>query len=332
MKSWIIFFLGSLGVTNLLIWIDRGIAVQINSIIYLNILLFISFLAFFIWRYKREMKYTASLAKLIEDMEEDWLETLPSPNLFRDEMTYEVLQAANNYFKHKLSEINEAHVVERDYISSWVHEVKAPLTAMKLVLDDNRNNPVHRKMESEWFRIHMLIDQQLYISRIPTLESDYVLETTSLQQLAAQEVREMASWCMEKDVAVEIDGEDREVVTDRKWCRFIIRQILTNAVKYSPDGGMIVVATSATTSGNIVMTIKDEGPGIPPHDLPRIFDKGFTGGTGRIQNAATGLGLYLAQTVASKIGIVLTAQSEVKQGTIMQMTFTSKNTYDSIRT
>ena len=165
--------------------------------------------------------------------------------------------------------------------------------------------PAFRKIESEWLRAHLLIDQQLSISRLPSLEMDYVLEKTNLQKLATAEVRELASWCMEKNIAVEFEGEDVEVVTDVKWCRFIIRQFLTNAVKYSPVGGTILISTNKTSSGNASLSIIDEGPGIKPHDLPRIFDKGFTGGTGRIHNAATGLGLYLAQTVATKMGITL---------------------------
>ena len=222
--------------------------------------------------------------------------------------------------------------MEQDYIAAWVHEVKTPLTAVKLTIDANRDIPAMRKIESEWLRIHLLIDQQLYISRLSSLEADYVLEQTGIQRLAAQEVRELTSWCMEKNIAVEFEGEETLVRTDRKWCRFIIRQILTNAVKYSPEGGMILLSTAVTSDGHIRMTIRDEGPGISDHDLPRIFDKGFTGGNGRLLNAATGLGLYLAQIVAIKIGISLTVESELHVGTAMQMTFTANNTFESVRT
>ncbi|WP_028596599.1 sensor histidine kinase [Paenibacillus assamensis] len=333
MKSWILFFLGALGFTNLLIWLDDGLALQVYSIIYLNSLLIISFVVFLIWRYKKENKFTSALDVLIRDtMDEDWLEKLPEPVLSRDEVTEEALHAGVNALRNKCSELNEAHLVERDYMSSWVHEVKTPLTAMRLMIDANRYDPILRKVEAEWLRIHLLIDRQLYISRLPSLESDFVLEVTELQKLAAKEVRELASWCMEKNLAVDIEGAEQEVMTDSKWCRFIIRQLLTNAVKYSPDGGIITITTCARSSGHVVLSITDEGPGIPAYDLPRIFDKGFTGGTGRLQHAATGLGLYLAKMVASKIGITLTVRSQLNQGTIIQMTFTTKNTFESIRT
>ena len=128
--------------------------------------------------------------------------------------------------------------------------MKAPLTAMKMTMDAHREDPVIRKIETEWLRVHLLIDQQLYISRLPTLEADYVLEKTNVHRLVKAEVRELATWCMEKNVAVEFEGEELEVVTDVKWCRFIIRQILTNAVKYSPEGGTIFISTEVNSLGH----------------------------------------------------------------------------------
>jgi len=103
-------------------------------------------------------------------------------------------------------------------------------------------------------------------------------------------------------------------------------------VKYSPSGGTIIIRTSVNPRGNIVLSIQDEGIGIKAHDLPRIFDKGFTGGTGRLYNAATGLGLYLAQTVAIKIGITLWAESGKEQGTTLYMMFSIENEFDQLLT
>ncbi|MEI2397795.1 MULTISPECIES: HAMP domain-containing sensor histidine kinase [Paenibacillus] len=227
--------------------------------------------------------------------------------------------------------MKEAQLVENDFIASWIHEIKTPLTAMKLIMATRQSDPDIRKMETEWLRIHLLVDRQLYMTRLPALESDYVLEQVSVQRLAAEEVRELAAWCMEKNLAVSIEGNDATVVTDRKWCRFIIRQLLTNAIKYSPTGTSLTFRTNVTEQENVFLDLIDEGPGIQPHDLPRIFDKGFTGGNGRIHNASTGLGLYLAQTVAAKIGITLQVHSIQPQGTTMRMTFTDSNAFETVR-
>ncbi|GIO33392.1 sensor protein BceS [Paenibacillus albilobatus] len=330
-KSWIFLFLALLGLTDVLILLDHGIAVNASSMIYLNVLFLFVVAVFLVWRYKTETKYAAALAARSENITEDWIETLPEPVFFPDVATSEALRAADLFYRRKLSDVKQAQLIENDFTASWIHEVKAPLTAMKLTIDAHRSDPAMQKIEAEWLRIHLLIDRQLHMARLPFLESDYVLEPASVRRLAAEEVRDLASWCMEKNIAVEFEGEDAEVVTDRKWCRFIIRQLLTNAVKYSPEGGIIRIATSVTENGNGMLVIKDEGPGIPAHDLPRIFDKGFTGGNGRIQNAATGIGLYLAQTVASKIGITLGASSGQNQGTAMRMIFTAKNDFESVR-
>ena len=332
MKSWILLFAASLAVTDGLIWMDKGLKMKWASILYLNILLIAIFLVFLIFRYKKEMHFTKELLRITEDPSRDWQEGLPEPLYIRDHVTNEFLRQVANDQLNKLSEINAKNLMESDYTAAWVHEVKAPLTAMKMTIDANRQDPSIRKIEAEWLRVHLLIDRQLYISRLPSLGTDYVLEKTEMQQMITPEVRELRSWCIEKNIAVEIEGDDVDVVTDSKWCRFIIRQLLTNAVKYSPDGGVIYIRTGRLPEGHAVLSIKDEGPGIPAHDLPRIFDKGFTGGTGRLNNAATGLGLYLAYQVASKIGISLSVQSEMNQGTTINMTFTAENGFDATRT
>ncbi|WP_342513414.1 sensor histidine kinase [Sporosarcina sp. FSL K6-1522] len=332
MKSWIVFFLLALGFADLIIWLDQGIDVKFSSALYFNVLLLIALSLFVMWRYRQEMRFSKELATFMNGSVIDWHESLPEPTFTRDEVIKEVLRLAALSFSRELADIRQANIMEGDYTAAWIHEVKAPLTAMKLTIDGHRHESVIRKIEAEWLRVYLLIDQQLYISRLPTLEADYVLESTEVHRLVAAEVRELGTWCMEKNVAVEFEGDDATVVTDRKWSRFIIRQILTNAVKYSPVGGAIFISTTVNPSGNVMLAIKDEGPGIQPHDLPRIFDKGFTGGTGRLQNAATGLGLYLAQTVAEKIGITLQVQSEIGQGTTFQLTFSTQNAFDKILT
>lgn len=332
MKSWILLFAASLVLTDALIWIDKGLAMRLSSLVYLNMLLIAIFMLFLIWRYKKETYFMRELLRISEDPSKDWQEGLPEPLFTRDQTTNDLLrQVAYDHLK-KLSEMKAVNLMESDYTAAWVHEVKAPLTSMKMTIDANRQDTAIRKIESDWLRVHLLIDRQLYISRLPSLGTDYVLEKIEVHQLITPEIRELRSWCIEKNIAVDIQSEEMEVLTDSKWCRFIIRQLLTNAVKYSPDGGTICIAAHRSPGGHPVLSIKDEGLGIPAHDLPRVFDKGFTGGTGRLHNAATGLGLYLAQQVSEKIGISLSAHSEINKGTTMNMTFSTENEFDATRT
>ncbi len=328
MKSWMLFYLGSIAIVDLIVWLDDGIKVALPAVLYFNVLLLVFFGGFVCWRYYAEMRFTKELIVLVDAESDDWQATLPEANFLRDQAIKELLLQTSSRFTAEMTELQKLDMREADYMAAWVHEVKTPLTAMKLVMDEHRSHPAIRKLDLEWLRLHLLIDQQLSISRLPSLESDYVLEKTALPLLVSTEVRALSSWCLEKNIAVEVEGSDLEIVADVKWCRFIIRQFLTNAVKYSPVGGTITISMDRTPTGHVVLRVTDEGPGIQPHELPRIFDKGFTGGTGRIHNAATGLGLYLAETVASKIGIELAAQSEIGHGTTMIMTFSVENEFN----
>ncbi|UPK41542.1 sensor histidine kinase [Paenibacillus pabuli] len=329
--SWILFYLLSLLFVDLLVWLDNGIAIRADSLLYLNMLLLFSMIIFLIWRFRKETSYVISLDKLADEIADDWMDGLPAARFHADAANHRLLMAVGNLHRQKFADNLGAQVVEQEYTAAWVHEVKAPLTAMKLTIEANRGEPVIRTIETEWLRIYLLVDQQLYISRLPSLEADFILEKAGIQQLVANEVREVASWCMEKNIAVEFEGEEAYVSTDRKWCRFVIRQLLTNAIKYSPEGAMILMTMSVTPEGYVCLTMQDEGPGIAKHDLPRIFDKGFTGDNGRLQNAATGLGLYLARTVGGKIGIHLVARSEAHKGTEMDMIFTARNTFEDVQ-
>lgn len=329
--SWILFIVLALSAIDLLLWLDPGVDVEASSVIYMNALLLISLVCFIVWRYFKETAYLKELASLGESSGMDWVEGLPDTSFKQDEIVNDLLIEKGMLFSSQLQEIRKSSMIQGDYTAAWVHEAKAPLTAMKLIIDSNRNLPAVKRIEAEWLRIYLLIDQQLYISRLPTLESDYSLEEVELKELVSAEIRELMSWCLEKNLAVDMDGLDKKVITDKKWSRFALRQVLSNAVKYSPDDGTIAISTRTEETGQTVLMVEDEGAGIAPHDLPRIFDKGFTGSTGRIQNAATGLGLYLAKLVVDKIGIQLHAESELAKGTTMELAFSIENEFDHIR-
>ncbi len=329
--SWVGLYAGSLMLTDLLLFLDDGLDLSMTSVLYLNVLLVLGFLFFFSWRYRKETAYVRSLQQLNRELEDDWLERLPAARSNEQVMISDLLRQLDRTYRKEAAGLQEAVRSRQNDTAAWVHEVKAPLTAMKLVIDANRSDHAMRKVETSWLRISLLVDQQLYISRLPSLEADYMLENTDLMRLAAEEIRHLMPWCMERNIAVELTEEPAPTITDQKWCRFIIRQLVTNAVKYSPSGGTIWITTTHDDAGRLILCVKDEGPGIPRHEQPRIFDKGFTGSAGRIHNAATGLGLYLAKQAAEKIGIQLCVISDIGRGTEMIMIFPVENEFDATR-
>ncbi|KZE39034.1 histidine kinase [Bhargavaea cecembensis] len=327
---WILFFLAALLLADLIILLDDGIEIEAASVVYMNFLLVAVFALFILWRWREETSFLREASRLSDESLREWEELLPERPAGLDQRTADLLTTASRVHREELAKLADDQYLEADYLAAWVHEAKTPLTAMKLIMEEHRGDPAMRHFSAEWLRLHLLIDRQLYISRMPSLAADFLPETVSVRSLTAPEIRELAAWCMEKDVAVELEGEDLSVRTDEKWVRFIIRQILTNAVKYSPAGGTIAITTDYSPEGNVRVWIQDEGPGIPAHELPRIFEKGFTGGTGRIHNAATGLGLYLADTVAARLGIRLSAVSEEGKGTVLTLTFPMDNEFDRV--
>ncbi|GAA0382234.1 sensor histidine kinase [Bacillus horti] len=332
-KSWIGLMGLLLLLTNALIQFDAGIGVEPHSLIYLNVLFLTICVVFFVWRYKKETAYYRSLFTLSNDLEDDWFENIPEPHSrFPERMMYTLLQNIHQHDQNKHREHQSTQLMEHDDLSSWVHEVKTPLTAMKIIIDAHRSNELAQRLNAPWLRMHLLIDRQLYISRFANLDSDLLPEKQELHDLIREEVRELSSWCMEKNISIDLTGNTASTVyTDKKWCGFVMRQLLTNAIKYSPTGGNVSIHMGLHENESVIVTIKDEGPGIQAHDLPRIFDKGFTGENGRVQHSATGMGLYLAKQISKKLHIRLEVDSAVGEGTSMLMIFSNDNPFERVR-
>ncbi|ABR50043.1 integral membrane sensor signal transduction histidine kinase [Alkaliphilus metalliredigens QYMF] len=332
-KSWIGLIGLLLLLTNALIQFDAGIGVEPHSLIYLNFLFIIICVSFFIWRYKKETAYYKSLLTLSNGVGDDWFESIPSPHSrFPDSIVYKHLETIHEYEQNKRREDYSSQQMDHNDLASWVHEIKTPLTAMKITIDAHRSNELAQRLNAPWLRMHLLIDRQLYISRLGNLESDLLPEKLEVHDMIREEVRELSTWCMEKNISIDLTGNtSSSVYTDKKWCGFVMRQLLTNAIKYSPTDGNIFIHIGLHENEFVIVTIKDEGPGIEAHDLPRMFDKGFTGENGRVQHSATGMGLYLAKEISKKLHIRLEVDSAVGEGTSISMIFSSDNPFEHIR-
>lgn len=295
-RSWLLFVFALNVAVNVLLFLDQGLANI--SIIYLNILYYFAVFIFCIIRYQLDNK-------LLHDVE--GVSLTPVKKRIADYYKLQLEEKAEelHQLKWKTAELN-------DDLLAWVHEMKSPLTAMKLMLDELPNGAQKRKLEYEWLRLYMLLDRQLHTTRLQTIEQDSRLERVSLQRIVIQEIKGLQSWCLEKGIGVNLGDLQYEVVTDAKWLAFIIRQYLSNAVKYSPKNSEVEIETGVTEQGHLLLKVKDCGPGIPVHDLPRVFKKSYTGMIGRESSAASGMGLYLAKQAADTIGLKLYIRSNVK--------------------
>lgn len=321
--SWIIFFI----VIQLLIItvtiIDTTIPVE--SVLYIVFLSFLMFSIFLIIRYYKETKFYKQLMERDDDLD---LTNLAKPDSPFEHIIEESLINQTNKLK-MLGERNHLLLEqEKDELLAWIHEVKTPLTAMRLMIDRLEDSKLKAPLTYEWLRIHLLLDQQLHQKRIPFMENDLYIENANLEDIIFQEIKTLQSWCIQKKIGFDIDLGITTVLTDAKWFAFMIRQLLTNAVKYSEASEIIV--KSYEKNEQTILEVIDFGRGIDQKDLPRIFDKGFTSTTAHQDHAATGMGLYLTRKVAKPLLINIDVHSELGKGTTFTLTFPKRNEFNHI--
>lgn len=203
-----------------------------------------------------------------------------------------------------------------DYFATWAHQVKTPLAAMRLLLQSGADPA---ELEPELFRTEGYVDAAMGYLRLGADSRDLVLAPIALDPLVRGCLRRYARMFILGRLRLDYAGAaaDARPVTDGKWTAFILEQLLSNAVKYTPPGGTVTVRADSRT-----LTVADTGPGIGDADLPRIFEKGYTGANGRQKQAeSSGLGLYLCARAAARMGCTLTAENRPEGGCVFTLTF-----------
>ncbi|MGG3504077.1 sensor histidine kinase [Paenibacillus lautus] len=321
--SWILFFL----FLQLLFLFIAAVDSQIPflPILYIVFLSTLFFLVFLFVRYNRETKFYKSLQAWDDTYD---LAAISEPEHPFESIAMDILSLQTERFKKESSMRLMEIQGEKDELLSWIHEVKTPLTTMQLMIERMEDETLKAQLQYEWLRIHLLLDQQLHQKRIPFIRNDLVIEVSALEPIIFQEIRALKSWCMQKGIGFDVSLEVTEVLSDAKWLGFIIRQLLTNAIKYSSASDIIV--ESELTDDHVRLTIRDSGRGIDPKDMPRIFDKGFTSTTSHQDSAATGMGLYLTQKVADALLIRIQVESKPGIGTTFTLIFPKRNDFVSM--
>ena len=217
----------------------------------------------------------------------------------------------------------------RDYYSMWVHQIKTPISAMKLLLEAEREelgqlmcddeqsqcllSDNMDSFEDELFRIEEYVSMALQYQRVSSTENDFVLEKVSVDGVIRDTIKKYAKIMIRRHIGMNYSGTAQEVYTDGKWLAFMLEQIVSNAIKYTPQG--VVTIETAEEKYRFFITIKDTGIGIKAEDLPRVFEKGYTGYNGHADKKATGIGLYLCRQMADKLGHTIRMESEIGKGT-----------------
>lgn len=211
----------------------------------------------------------------------------------------------------------------RHYVELWVHEVKTPLAAAQLMLS-GRPGAQDAELALELERVESAVEQALYYARSLSLSNDYTIKPVVLRSVVAEAYKKNARYLINKEVTPRVDIDaDLTVLADPLWITFILSQLVINAATYgaSEIWAQAQVEDEGSPEGRTVLTLSDNGMGIPLEDLPRVFDRGFTGSNGRKLGSSTGMGLYLCSTMASRMGIGLDVTSTPGSGTTFCLTF-----------
>lgn len=253
---------------------------------------------------RRNMEQVLSSETLFPDV----TDILPGAGSLAEEDYQALIGKMENAYRAKKGEWDAARRDMADYYATWVHQIKAPIAVMKIILQQE-DTPENRELSAELFRVEQYVEMALCYVRLGEGASDLVIQEYDLDQVIRKAVRKYAGQFIRRKIRLIYEGTDVRVLTDEKWLSFIVEQLLSNAVKYTAEGSVTISVDNGKK-----LSVTDTGIGISPEDMPRIFEKGYTGYNGRLDKKSTGLGLYLCRKAADRLGHVLTAESEPGKG------------------
>ncbi len=294
-----------------------GFALGFLAFLYLALMLVTLGVEFY-----RKKTFFDQMFQLLDQLEEKYYlsEIIESPNFVEGQKLTQLFRVVSKSMNDTIAEYRRRNEDYSRYIETWVHEVKTPIASCKLIIE-NHSDPVTRSLEEEVDRIDQYVEQALYYTRSTVVEKDYVIRRCSLDQIVSQVIKNHAKTLISRQFSIERENLDQTVYTDVKWIDFILSQIVTNTVKYRAAEKPVLRFTAKADENQVTLRIEDNGCGISAHDLPRIFDKGFTGDNGRQVAKSTGMGLYLVKQLCDKMNIGIQAESLPGRGTTLLLTF-----------
>ena len=247
------------------------------------------------------------------------LDALPKSLDIRIDYYHKIIEKLYEELEKLTQENRQKNTDMVDYYSMWVHQIKTPIAAMNFLLD---NEEVDQKiLQQELFKIERYVEMVLTYIRLDSISSDYVITKINLDEVVKDSVKKYATIFINKKIKLNYVSHETMIISDKKWLSFAFEQILGNSVKYSSAGGEITIETCENK-----LVIEDRGIGIKEEDLPRIFEKGFTGFNGRYEKKSSGLGLYFCKKTLDKLGHHIEISSKVGEGTRIEITFPKEDT------
>lgn len=268
------------------------------------------------------LRYRKKMEELAWQMEavRNGVERFPQPADEQERIYQELLEVSRQERQEQVANLLKEKKDVTDYFTLWTHQIKTPMAAMGLLLQQEvSGEEAHynqkRQVKNELFRIEQYVDMVLQYLRLMDGINDFVLREYELDSIIRQALRKYAPMCIRKNLVLSYESTETKVATDEKWMVFVVEQLLSNAIKYTSSGKIKIYMEKGC------LVVEDSGIGILPEDLPRIFDKGYTGYNGRSDKKASGIGLYLVKEILGRLGHKIYAESESGKGTRMKVLF-----------
>ena len=265
-------------------------------------------------------------SKHLEDLKLRKIYDLKSLPRSTDRIEFEYQQMVNQ-LSSSIAELTSRNDYNRsemnDYYTMWVHQIKTPIAAMRLLLQSSSEDfDGKAEMKMELFKIEQYVEMVLQYIRLGSEQSDYVFRKQQLDPIIRENIRKYSTTFIKKKIALEYEPVDVSVLSDEKWLSFVIEQVLSNALKYTNAGKISIYMEKGS---DLVLVIEDTGIGIQAEDIPRVTDRGYTGYNGRTDKKSTGIGLYLCNSIMKKLGNSMSIESEVGKGTKVKLNLTHKD-------
>ena len=289
--------------------------IPIGAVIYPTLLcavLGILMMVFDFLRVKREHEALSSIRSMTDII----AKSLPKMDGIKNEDYQHILCLLSDEYNHYRTQTNRKYSDMIDYYTVWAHQIKTPIASMRLHLQ-NEDSELARTLSSDLHRIEQYVEMVLTFLRLNSESTDYVIKEYDLDKIIKQAVRKFSADFIGRKLSLVYEPVNTTVVTDEKWLSFVIEQVLSNALKYTPAGSITITLENEKT-----LRIRDTGIGIAPEDLPRIFENGYTGYNGRADKKASGIGLYLCKRICNNLGHTITARSIVDVGTTIDIDLT----------
>lgn len=275
-------------------------------------------LGYLLSEYFRQKKKAKKIISLVDNVNEKYLisEIIKEPLEMENKAYYYALKQACKSMNDRIGELEKENAEYQEYVESFVHEIKTPISALSLALENNNDF----RLKQEVDKINQLVEQMLYYARSENTEKDYFVKEIQLAEIIHSVILKYRHYMLNKKITLNVHDLEHIVITDEKWLVFIISQIIQNSIKYLDKDKKEIEVWGENSNNYINLIIKDNGCGIKESDLVRIFEKGFTG-TNRKKGYSTGMGLYLTKKLCDKLGLKLQIQSKEKEFTKLTITF-----------